>query len=412
MALLPWCDDSTDNIKHAHGARFLEIDPLHPKPSPGQKILRLNSLYKYGDVICPDMTIDVKDRANFETEPFAVQLSLPPVGTTLGIHLLYDETYRLTYVNHVDQYTAFGRAFPPNFRRSVYVLSIEAFDPIMVDDVLAAFKSSQSANAGMPIQVWLVKRNSATRTDIEEQRMMFDQVSFVPVQVPALLAVVSFRAVTSLIKPDCTAHIGQMMKSPFKADFKGAHFENYEKMYSTGTWSFPVIHSLIPAEAALLPIRPAYAVESTSTESLWEIQVRSCVNGARMQQDIHYDESFAPVASIESTHVLLCLAAAQGKQVFILDVRNAFQNTIQFDAQKRTYNMIPPFFSEYLCLHWPDRPNLETITTDSHLYTIQNFRSMQGQKDAGRLWHHLLKGAFENIGLHRSVADHPVFVWK
>jgi hypothetical protein len=31
------------------------------------------------------------------------------------------------------------------------------------------------------------------------------------------------------------------MKSPFKADFKGAHFENYYKMYATGTWSFPVL---------------------------------------------------------------------------------------------------------------------------------------------------------------------------
>jgi hypothetical protein len=37
---------------------------------------------------------------------------------------------------------------------------------------------------------------------------------------------------------------------------------------------------------------------------------------------------------------------------------------------------------------------------------------MQVQKDAGRLWYHLLKRAFEYIGLHRSVADHAVFVLK
>jgi hypothetical protein len=89
----------------------------------------------------------------------------------------------------------------------------------------------------MPIQVWLSKRNSATRTDSEEQRMMFDQVRF----VPALPEAVACPAVTSLIKPDCPVHIGQMMKSPFKAEFKGAHFKNYDKMYSTGTWSFPVL---------------------------------------------------------------------------------------------------------------------------------------------------------------------------
>jgi hypothetical protein len=74
--------------------------------------------------------------------------------------------------------------------------------------------------------------------------------------------------------------------------------------------------------------------------------------------------------------------------------------------------MLPPFFSEYLRLHWTDHPDLEAITTKPHLYAIHNFISIQGQKDTGRLWYHLFKRAFESIGLHRSVADHAVFVWK
>jgi hypothetical protein len=85
--------------------------------------------------------------------------------------------------------------------------------------------------------------------------MMFDQVRFVPVEAPALPEAVTCCAVASLIKPNCPAHIGQIMKSPFKAEFKGAHFENYDKMYSTGTWS--------SAGVVLLPICPAYAIKST-----------------------------------------------------------------------------------------------------------------------------------------------------
>jgi hypothetical protein len=169
---------------------------------------------------------------------------------------------------------------------------------------------------------------------------------------------------------------------------------------------------MIPTSAVLLPIRHVYAVKSTSNESLWEIQVRSCANGACMQQGIHYYESFSPVATIENFRGLLCLSAVQGKRIFILDVCNAFQNTIQFDAHKRTYNMIPPLFSEYLRLHWLYNPDIEAIATDTHLYAIQNFRSMQGRNDAGRFWSHLLKGAFKNIGIYHSVADHAVFVWK
>jgi hypothetical protein len=283
------------------------------------------------------------------------------------------------------------------------VLVIEGFDPITVDDVITAFKSSQSSNTVMSIHVWIVNRNSAIRTDIEKQRMMCDQIHFVPILPEA----VACRAVTSLLKPDCPDHNGQMMKTHFKVECKGANFENYDKIYSTGTWSFPVRGLLVPDGAVILPIHPAYSAKSTLTESLWEIQVHSCDNGSRMHQCIHNEESFTPVASTESIRVLLCLAAAQGKQVFVLDVHNASQNTIQFDAQKRTCTMLPTFFSEYLRLHWPDHPDLEAITTDPRLYDIQFFWSIQGHKDAGRFWYHLLKWAFENVGLRHS--DHAVF---
>jgi hypothetical protein len=94
--------------------------------------------------------------------------------------------------------------------------------------------------------------------------MMFDQVRFVPIPVPVLPESYAHRAVISLYKPDWPEHIGQMMMSPFKAEFKGDHFENYENMYSTGALSFPVLRSLLPSGVLLLPTRPAYALKSTS----------------------------------------------------------------------------------------------------------------------------------------------------
>jgi hypothetical protein len=84
-------------------------------------------------------------------------------------------------------------------------------------------------------------------------------------------------------------------------------------MYSTGTWIYPLLNSLILPESVILPILPAHAVKSTTTESLWELQVRSCVNGARMQQGVHVDQSFSPVTPIENIWILLSLGASQGK---------------------------------------------------------------------------------------------------
>jgi hypothetical protein len=59
---------------------------------------------------------------------------------------------------------------------------------------------------------------------------------------------------------------------------------------------------------------------------------------------------------ITSIHVLLNFRAVQGKQVCILDIKNAFQNKIELNQRKRTYNAPPPFFLEYLRLHWANHP--------------------------------------------------------
>jgi hypothetical protein len=99
-------------------------------------------------------------------------------------------------------------------------------------------------------------------------------------------------------------------------------------------------------------------------------------------EGIHYDESVGTLAIIDSIHALICMAAAQGNYVYVLDVRSAFQNTIQCDAKKRNYNMLQSFCVEYLCLHWHARPDLTAILDASNLFAIQNFHSMhsmQGQ---------------------------------
>jgi hypothetical protein len=75
--------------------------------------------------------------------------------------LEFDENYHLPYITHVDQTTAFRQAFPPHFRRSVYVLAINGHDPITVDYVLDAFKQCQKVNYAIEVQVWLVKRNAS-----------------------------------------------------------------------------------------------------------------------------------------------------------------------------------------------------------------------------------------------------------
>jgi hypothetical protein len=162
---------------------------------------------------------------------------------------------------------------------------------------------------------------------------MFNQVRFTPVTVPDLLIPiepVACRAVTAGIKPDTPAHLGDMLKSPYKAEVKAAYFENYDKMYRTGTWNVPVLQSLLPPDAVVLPPRSIYAVKPSEVANVYELQVRTCSNGSKMIEGVHYDQSFAPVSSIDSIQMMIALGAAQRKTAYTLDISNAFQRPLYF----------------------------------------------------------------------------------
>jgi hypothetical protein len=102
-----------------------------------------------------------------------------------------------------------------------------------------------------------------------------------------------------------------------------------------------------------------------------------------MIEGIHYDQSFAPIAMID-IRISLSLRSAQGKQAYMLDIRNDFQNTIELDPSKRTYTTLPAFFVEYLRLRWDIHPSLHDVEQDPSAYVIQKMCSLQGQKDAGQ----------------------------
>jgi hypothetical protein len=84
-SLFRWLDPTTNHFKHAHGAHFMEIDPLHPPPPLDKQLLALDR-NSY-----PEITIDLGDRAHFNTEPLLVAAQLPPIGMPLDIEMAFDD---------------------------------------------------------------------------------------------------------------------------------------------------------------------------------------------------------------------------------------------------------------------------------------------------------------------------------
>jgi hypothetical protein len=131
-----------------------------------------------------------------------------------------------------------------------------------------------------------------------------------------------------------------------------------------------------------------------------------------MVEVVNYKQSFAPVAMIDSIHVMLNIGDSQGKQAYILNIRNAFQNTIEFDPSKRTYNTVPPFFVEYIRLRWSQHPELTAVEQYPTGFVVQHLCSMQGKKDARQFFYKLISHYLRHFGLHRSISDHGIFIWK
>jgi hypothetical protein len=75
-------------------------------------------------------------------------------------------------------------------------------------------------------------------------------------------------------------------------------------MYRTGTWSAPVLRSLLPHDAVILPPHSVYAVKPSEVSNVYDLEVRTCANGSKMIEGVHYDQYFAPVSSIKSIRMM------------------------------------------------------------------------------------------------------------
>jgi hypothetical protein len=162
---------------------FLEYDPLCANPYIGHQFLTLDPASQSCDIECPELVIDLGERPHFDTEPILVTVQHPPIGTPLKIKLAFDEAYHLPYLVQAFAGGILDRSRPPNYRRNIYLLGIGGYDPVTTSEVLAALKSSQEAYATQDSDMWIDKHNNHLRTDLEEQRSMFNKVCFTPVDI-------------------------------------------------------------------------------------------------------------------------------------------------------------------------------------------------------------------------------------
>jgi Reverse transcriptase (RNA-dependent DNA polymerase) len=140
--------------------------------------------------------------------------------------------------------------------------------------------------------------------------------------------------------PD-TMYLREAMKQPDRKQFRAAMEKEMTDQVKNGNFT-TVRRSSVPHDKTILPaVWQMKRKRDIRTRTIKKWKARLNVDGSRMQKGIHYDETYAPVASWNSIRMLLILSAMHGWKTTQLDYVMAFP---QAPVEKQIYMKIPKGF--------------------------------------------------------------------
>ncbi|GJV62446.1 retrovirus-related pol polyprotein from transposon TNT 1-94 [Tanacetum coccineum] len=122
-------------------------------------------------------------------------------------------------------------------------------------------------------------------------------------------------------------------------------------------------------------------------------KARLVAQGYNQQEGIDYDETYAPVARLESIRILLAYACALDFKLFQMDVKSAFLNGF---INEEVYVAQPPGFIDFA------KPN--------HVYRLK--KALYGLKQAPKAWYDRLKAFLIKHDYTIGMVDNTLFTKK
>ncbi|GJW06539.1 retrovirus-related pol polyprotein from transposon TNT 1-94 [Tanacetum coccineum] len=122
-------------------------------------------------------------------------------------------------------------------------------------------------------------------------------------------------------------------------------------------------------------------------------KARLVAQGYNQQEGIDYDETYAPVARLESIRILLAYACALDFKLFQMDVKSAFLNGF---INEEVYVAQPPGFIDF------EKPD--------HVYKLK--KALYGLKQAPKAWYDRLKAFLIKHEYKMGMVDNTLFTKK
>jgi hypothetical protein len=113
--------------------------------------------------------------------------------------------------------------------------------------------------------------------------------------------------------------------------------------------------------------------------------------GYNQEEGINYGETYAPVARLEATRMLLAFACFKDFKLFQIDIKSAFLNG---------------FIAEEFYVEQP--PRFENHEFPNHIFKLS--KALYGLKQAPRAWYERLSGFLIEKGFTRGKLDTTLFL--
>ncbi|GKV08051.1 hypothetical protein SLEP1_g19738 [Rubroshorea leprosula] len=170
-------------------------------------------------------------------------------------------------------------------------------------------------------------------------------------------------------------------------EWRKAMEEEIKALKQNQTWE------LVPKPNDVKPVscKWVYKVKTRPDGKIERYKARLVARGFSQQYGIDYDETFSPVAKINTVRVLLALAASKSWKLWQMDVKNAF---LHGEIDREIYMEQPCGFE--------DKRHSE--------YVCKLKKALYGLKQAPRAWYGKIAEFLVQSGYSMTVADSSLFV--
>ena len=124
----------------------------------------------------------------------------------------------------------------------------------------------------------------------------------------------------------------------------------------------------MPKDHPVIDTKWVFKNKSDESAIIIRNKARLVAKGYNQEEDIDYEEIYAPVARLEAIQVLLAFACIKGFKLNQMDVKSAFLNS---------------YIMEEVYVEQP--PGFEDISKPDHVYKLK--KALYGIKQAPRAWY-------------------------